>query len=680
MSELDLESTLTESLSEIPSNPTNTSNPKSNIDQSSLLTANENSLKKTKKPKVGYTFDERMLLHKDITLKHQERPERLMSIYINLFIKNITNSLIKIPSIESSETEILKVHSSKYLNEIKNLQYDSNGNPRDKNTSSHTLKEKDSYDNYATFESAKVACGSLINSINYILDKKIDYAFNIIRPPGHHANENNCKGFCIFNSIAIGVEYLKSKYPDKKIVIIDWDVHHGDGTQKIFYEKKNPLFISIHRHDKGKFYPQITGFTKEKGENEGEGFNINIPLDTKCNITNGSSCIGDAEYIEIFDKVIIKILNEYQPDFIFVSCGFDAGENDISGQLKCTPISFMFMTKKLIDYGKNVIFALEGGYTIDTIVRCSECVVRTLLFDDNSFKNCLSGNYCDFNFWDFFNNEKIIGDYEKIFKPVFYVMEQVNEGLKDYGKYWKCLENVGLRFIKEKEFLRKDDFDRENDILKKVLLDNNFIIENKEDFIKENEDYIIFKIGKNLINDNKDINKYLRKKILSYRTVQFELGFNIESIKFTKLRANATKISKLLNWNRDEMKYDMNSNVISEILSKFFQNLNVKNKDILKFLDEIINKVKDTFENDVDIYNCDFILVPKIITIEKNKKENEKKKFKLVRKSEKAVFTAFINGVKNKNIYYYQNGKDNNKNFINGLNSLRNFIEENVMN
>jgi histone deacetylase 6 len=678
MSELYLESTLTETLSEITTNQNTSSNQNSNINESSSLSAQ--SSKKIHKPKVGYTFDERMLLHKDITLKHQECPERLMSIYINLFLKNLTNSLIKIPSIESSENEILKVHSSSYLNEIKNLQYDSNGNPRDKNISSHTLKEKDSYDNYATFESAKVACGSLINSINYILDKKIDYAFNIIRPPGHHANQSNCKGFCIFNSIAIGVEYLKSKFPDKKIVIIDWDVHHGDGTQKIFYDKKNPLFISIHRHDKGKFYPQITGFSKEIGEKEGEGYNINIPLDTKCNITNGSSCIGDAEYIEIFDKVIIKILNEYQPDFIFVSCGFDAGENDLSGQLKCTPISFMFMTKKLINFGKNIIFALEGGYTIDTIMRCSETVVRTLLFEDNSFKNCLSGNYCDFKFFDWVNNDKIIKDYEKIFKPVFYVMEQVNEGLKDYEKYWKCLENVGLRFLKEKEFLRKDDFDKNNDILKKVLLDNNFIIENKEDFIKENEDYIIFKIGKNLINENKDENKYLRKKILSYRTVQFELGFNIESIKFTKLRANATKISKLLNWNRDEMKYDMNNNVISEILSKFFQNLNVKNKDIIKFLDEIINKVKTYFENDIDIYNCDFILVPKIINIEKNKKDDEKKKFKIVRKSEKAVFTAFVNGVKNKNIYFYQNGKDNNKNFINGLYSLRNFIKENVMN
>ena len=666
MSEFDLETTTTDSQIEIPQN------------QSSSIP--HNPLKKPKKPKVGYTFDERMLLHKDTTLKHQENPERLMSIYLNLYLKNLTNSLIKIPSIESSESEILKVHSSSYLNQIKNLQFDTNGNPRDKNTSSHTLKEKDSYDNYATFESAKIACGSLINSINYILDKKIDYAFNIIRPPGHHADESNCKGFCIFNSIAIGVEYLKSKFPEKKIAIIDWDVHHGDGTQKIFYNKKNPLFISIHRHDKGKFYPQITGFTKEKGENEGEGYNINIPLDTKCNITNGPSCIGDAEYIEIFDKVIIKILNEYQPDFIFVSCGFDAGENDLSGQLKCTPISFMFMTRKLIDFGKNVIFALEGGYTIDTIMRCSESVVRTLLFEDNSFRNCLSGNYLDFKFWDLFNDDKIINNYEKIFKPIFYVMEQVNEGLKDYEKYWKCLSDVKLRFLKEKEFLRKDDFDKENEILKKVLLDNKFIIDNKEDFIKENEDFIIFKIGKNLINDNKDENKFIRKKILSYRSVQFELGFNIESIKFTKLRANPTKISKLLNWNRDEMKYDMNNNIISEILSKFFQNLNVKNKDIIKFLDEIINKVKTYFENDIDIYNCDFILVPKIINIEKNKKDDEKKKFKIVRKIEKAVFTAFVNGVKNKNIYFYQNGKDNNKNFINGLYSLRNFIKENVMN
>ena len=163
------------------------------------------SSQKSKKPKVGFNFDERMLLHKDTTNKHQECPERIMSIYLNLYLKNLVSSMTKIPSIESTESQILKVHSEAYLNSIKNLQFDLNGNIRDKNTSSHTLKEKDSYDNYATFESAKVASGSLINSVNYILENKVDYIFSIIRPPGHHADNSNCKGFCIFNSVAIAL-------------------------------------------------------------------------------------------------------------------------------------------------------------------------------------------------------------------------------------------------------------------------------------------------------------------------------------------------------------------------------------------------------------------------------------------------------------------------------------------
>ena len=252
--------------------------------------------------------------------------------------------------------------------------------------------------------------------------------------------------------------------------------------------------------------------------------------------------------------------------------------------------------------------------------------------------------------------------------------------MKDYQQFWKCLENVDLRIKKEKNNLRKDDFDPENEIIKKVLLDNKFIVEDKEQFIKENEDFIIFKIGKELINEKTDENKFIRKKILSYRTVQYQLNFNIESIRFTKLRANATKISKLLNWNRDEMKYDMNDNVISEILTLFFQHLNVKNKDILKFLDETVNKIKESFENEIDLYNCDLILVPKIINLDIGKKEEEKKKYKIIRKKEKAIFSAFINGIKRKNIYFYKDKNENKKNFITGLNSLRNFIKENVMN
>ena len=131
---------------------------------------------------------------------------------------------------------------------------------------------------------------------------------------------STAKGFCFFNSVAIAERYILNKNPKAKIIILDWDVHHGNGTQAIFYKDENPLFISIHRHDRGKFYPYKTGFVKEQGEEntKGLGFNINIPLDTKCIISKGASCIGDAEYLNIFGKIVMPSLTEYNPDIIFI--------------------------------------------------------------------------------------------------------------------------------------------------------------------------------------------------------------------------------------------------------------------------------------------------------------------------------------------------------------------------
>ena len=170
------------------------------------LNISESSKKNSEKNKIGFCFDERMLLHKDVNHKHQECPERLMAIYINLVLKNIIPKLIRIPSIEASDEDILRVHSKEYLDQIKALQIEN------KNITNHTLKEKDSYDNYATYESAKVAAGSLINCVKHIINKTVKHCFAIIRPPGHHADKNNCKGFCIFNSVAVSIEYIKQNY------------------------------------------------------------------------------------------------------------------------------------------------------------------------------------------------------------------------------------------------------------------------------------------------------------------------------------------------------------------------------------------------------------------------------------------------------------------------------------
>ena len=677
---------------------------KLNLNDESSISSNKTKSKNEKR-KIGFCFDERMLLHRDSKHVHQECPERAMSVYINLVLKEIEKKLIRIPCEEATEEDILRVHTKEYLDKIKSI----SENSKDKNVTNHNLSEKDSYDNFATFESASLASGGLISICKNILSKKIDHGYAIIRPPGHHADMSTAKGFCIFNSVAIAVRYILNKNPKTKIAILDWDVHHGDGTQAIFYKDENPLFISIHRHDSGKFYPFKTGFVKEQGEEntKGLGFNINIPLDTKCVISKGASCIGDAEYLNIFEKIVMPTLTEYNPDIIFISCGYDAGENDFSGCLKCTPLAYAFMTERLLSLNKNLIFALEGGYTLDTIRRCSETTIRTLLGEEIPWKGTMIENYLGFNNDNNFNLDFLINNYDKIFRIVPYVADNLNKIINEHKKYWKCLDNKNIN-IKEKykknekeekkeenkdkknikeitftEFLlRKDKLSNEQLNVNEILMP--FLVSNKEDFYKKNEEFIVFKIGEELINNKDDIYLYYKKKILGYRTCLPELKFNVEGVKFTRLRANATKIAQTLNWNRDEMKYDMNSNIISEILMLFFQNLKMKNKEILELLDNFIKKIKEKLNDTIDLYNCDLIIIPKIIKTEENEKakQDPKKKFKLFNKKDKIEFEFYINGVKYKNIFIYNNDNksSNKKNFIKGLEGLRKFINENVMN
>ena len=680
---------------------------KLNINDNSMMSTTSTSTSKTKKRKIGFCFDERMLLHRDSKHVHQECPERAMSVYINLVLKELTNKLVRIQCEEAKEEDLLLVHTKEYIDKIKEI---SENNSKNKNVTNHNLSEKDSYDNFATYESAKLATGSLIEICKNVLSKKIEHGYAIIRPPGHHADMSTARGFCIFNSVAVAVKYILSKNDKIKIAVLDWDVHHGDGTQAIFYKEQNPLFISIHRHDSGKFYPFKTGFVNEKGEENGLGYNINIPLDTKCAISKGPSCIGDAEYINIFERIVMPCLKEYNPDIIFISCGYDAGENDFGGCLKCSPFAYAFMTQRLISLNKNLIFALEGGYTLDTIKRMSETTIRTLLGEEIPWKGNMVQNYLEFNNDNIFDLDFLVNNWEKIFRIVPYVAEHLNLIIDEHKKNWKCLENMNIN-IKEKYKIKKIEENKENKeqdkekensnnstnnsvnininnefFLRKDLLSselneingilNPFLILDKDNFYNKYEEFIIFKIGEELTNNQSDICLFYNKKILSYRSCLKELKFNIESIKFTKLRANATRIAQLLNWNRDEMKYDLNSNIISEILMLFFQNLKMKNKEVLVLLDDFINKMKNILNEGLDLYNCDLVIIPKIIPLEQTDKSTPKKKTKLFSKKDKIEFEYFINGIKDKNIAIYNNSNSNinKKNFIKGLEGLRKFI------
>lgn len=193
-----------------------------------------------------------------------------------------------------------------------------------------------------------------------------------MRPPGHHAGLDGPQGFCLFNNVAIATKHVMQKYPVTKIVIIDWDVHHGNGTQEIFYKDNRVLFISVHRQGNG-FYPgSDRAFADYVGEDDGKFFNVNICL------KHGG--VRDVDYITIWEHTVIPIIKEFGPNIILISAGFDAAEGDELGECKVTPAGFATMLDMLTQFGR-IVMILEGGYDLDALSTSVSSCVRVLLGD-----------------------------------------------------------------------------------------------------------------------------------------------------------------------------------------------------------------------------------------------------------------------------------------------------------
>ncbi|XKL65443.1 hypothetical protein PGB90_008863 [Kerria lacca] len=231
-----------------------------------------------------------------------------------------------------------------------------------------------------TAPAARMAVGCVTDLAFKAVSGDIRNGFAVVRPPGHHAEANQAMGFCFFNSIAVAAKLLQQKLDIRRILIIDWDVHHGNGTQQMFYEDRRILYLSIHRHDDGNFFPG-TGASIECGSGSGLGFNINVAW------TGGlNPPMADAEYLAAFRTIVMPIARDYVPDIILVSAGFDAafGHPPPLGGYKVSPACFGFMTQQLTQLADGkVILSLEGGYDLPAICDCSEECVRALL-DGNS--------------------------------------------------------------------------------------------------------------------------------------------------------------------------------------------------------------------------------------------------------------------------------------------------------
>jgi acetoin utilization deacetylase AcuC-like enzyme len=207
-----------------------------------------------------------------------------------------------------------------------------------------------------SFGVALLAVGGFLTLLDAIASKQSSSGFALVRPPGHHALRDRAMGFCLFNTMAVGAEYLKRVYGAKKILIMDWDVHHGNGTQAAFYDDPTVLFISTHQFP---FYPG-SGAVNEIGVGAGEGFTINVPLPAGCT---------DAEYLQVFQDIVVPAAEKFQPEWILVSAGFDPHRRDPLAGMNVTEEGFGAMARSLLGLADRfadgrIAFLLEGGYDL----------------------------------------------------------------------------------------------------------------------------------------------------------------------------------------------------------------------------------------------------------------------------------------------------------------------------
>lgn len=290
---------------------------------------------------TGIVQDKRYLQH-SMGAYHVESPQRLEVIY-RMIEDEIEFPLFSIQPRAAKEEEICFIHTPSYVQKIK----ETSGKEK-------VVLDPDTSTSAQSYEVALLAAGGILEAVDRIMEGKIQNAFALIRPPGHHAEASRAMGFCLFNNVAIGAQYLLEKYNRKRILIVDWDLHHGNGTQHSFEQTEKVLYFSTHQYP---HYPG-SGDSGETGRGSGEGFTVNIPLST------GKT---NEDYLYIFKHILHPISEQYQPDFILVSAGFDIFEKDPLGGMKVTSKGFGALTQELKDLslkycGGKMLVSLEGGY------------------------------------------------------------------------------------------------------------------------------------------------------------------------------------------------------------------------------------------------------------------------------------------------------------------------------
>ena len=312
--------------------------------------------------KTGFLYDPRFLLH-DTGPFHPEVPERLQAIYRGIEEAGLLAKLVNIEALRADLKWIEAVHDVAYIRRFEEVCY-SGQKPMD--TPDCTMCTE-------TFETALLAAGGVINAADMLMRGEIDNAFCAVRPPGHHAETGEAMGFCYFNNVAVAATYLRKQWQVGRVGIIDFDVHHGNGTQHIFEQDPTVFYYSIHQHPS--FAYPGTGREFEQGSGKGQGYTKNTP------VLPGH---GDEEYAHYIKRDLMPAFERFRPEVILVSTGFDAHVDDDMSDVKLSTEAFTWLIKTALrlagEYaGGRLISVLEGGYSLKRLPELAGNHVRALL-------------------------------------------------------------------------------------------------------------------------------------------------------------------------------------------------------------------------------------------------------------------------------------------------------------
>jgi acetoin utilization deacetylase AcuC-like enzyme len=312
--------------------------------------------------RTGYVYDERYLLH-DPGTWHPERPDRLKAIHRNLQEGDLLELVVPIQPYEAPLTWLERLHDPEYIRELREACA----------KGQRIFKVPDCGICKDTYDIARLAAGGVMAAVDAVLGGQVDNAFCAVRPPGHHAERNRALGFCFFNNVALGALYALENYSLARVAIIDWDVHHGNGTQHMFESEPRVFYLSMHE-DPEYCYPG-TGYAREGGTGPGRGFTLNLPMPPRS---------GDEEYLEALTTKGLPRLRQFAPQLVLISAGFDAHEQDPLAHEKMTREGYRQMGRLLLDLAQEtaegrLIMVLEGGYNLQALEECVEDQIRLLL-------------------------------------------------------------------------------------------------------------------------------------------------------------------------------------------------------------------------------------------------------------------------------------------------------------